>query len=234
MTPDLQRRDPRAVRKLFTRVAPRYRFMNTLMTGSQDGHWRAEAVRKAQIPAQGRVLDLGAGTGDLAREVLRQGAGRSVIAVDFTRAMMAAGRASMPAEIRWAQGDGLHLPFAADFFDAVVSAFLLRNVNDVQQLLRESWRVLRPGGHWVALETTPLQAGWMAPLASFHERRVIPWLGKMITGREEDYRYLAETSAHFLSTEALANLLRQAGFGQVGFERLTFGAVAIHWGIKVP
>ncbi|MBI4928927.1 MAG: class I SAM-dependent methyltransferase, partial [Anaerolineae bacterium] len=144
----------RAVQGMFTTIAPRYDLMNRLMTAGMDTAWRRNVIRRAQIVPGSRLLDLGAGTGDLAREALRQQPACRVLAADFTLAMMQVGKASYPAPSDWSGADALNLPFPDDSFDALVSGFLLRNVTDLERALREQWRVLRPGGRFVALDTT--------------------------------------------------------------------------------
>lgn len=220
------------VRGVFTRIAPRYDLMNRLMTGGQDVTWRRAVIRRAALPAGGRLLDLGAGTGDLAREALRQQPGARVVAADFTLAMMLAGRASRRGPDDWSAADALRLPYADGSFDAVVSGFLLRNVTDVAGALAEMLRVLRPGGRMVALDTTRPTENLLSPFVRFHMRRVIPALGTLVTGQRDAYTYLPVSSENFLAAEELLRRICAAGFEPAGFERRMFGTVAIHWGQK--
>jgi demethylmenaquinone methyltransferase / 2-methoxy-6-polyprenyl-1,4-benzoquinol methylase len=136
------------------------------------------------------------------------------------------------AEISWAAADAGCLPFPSETFDAVVSGFLLRNLSDLDRSLREQYRVLKPGGRIVTLDTTPPPAGMLAPLIRFHLHTVIPTLGQWIAGQAEAYQYLPDSTEGFLEPERLAGRLLDAGFYQAGFQRLMFGTVAIHWGIK--
>ncbi|HEX7974999.1 MAG TPA: ubiquinone/menaquinone biosynthesis methyltransferase [Anaerolineales bacterium] len=227
----------RYVQEMFTRIADRYDVMNRLMTAGQDVRWRQEVVRRADLSPTGRLLDLGAGTGDLSREVLRQHPGCRLVAADFTLEMMRIGRSHMaPGEpaalIEWVSADGLRLPFPNQAFDAVVSGFLLRNVTDVRLCLAEQYRVLKPGGRIVTLDTSPPPHSPLAPLIRFHLHTIIPTLGRMITGQAEAYNYLPNSTENFLEPEILAARLAGAGFSQVGFQRLMFGTIAIHWGVK--
>ena len=226
------------VQSMFTQIAPRYDLMNRLMTGGQDVHWRRDVIRHAALPPGGNLLDLGAGTGDLAREALRQGSQVQAVAADFTLEMMRVGRHRMrerdaAVEVRsWAAADALHLPFVNDYFDAVVSGYLLRNVIDLRASLLEQWRVLKPGGWLVALDTTRRRRSLLTPFINFHLHTVIPRLGGLMTGQAEAYTYLPETTANFLQAEQLAERFTAAGFKQVGFRRYMFGTMAIHWGKK--
>ena len=223
------------VQQMFTRIAPRYDLMNRLMTGGQDVRWRKEVIRRAAPPAGGRLLDLGAGTGDLAGEALRQAPGCQVVAADFTLEMMRFGQArGLPGQPvpGWSGADALHLPFSAETFDAVVSGFLLRNVIDVPKALAEQQRVLRPGGRVVVLDTTPPPRSLLTPFIQFHLHTIIPALGRLLSPDGAAYTYLPASTEAFLTAEALAERLVQAGFRQVGFRRLMFGTMAVHWGIK--
>jgi demethylmenaquinone methyltransferase / 2-methoxy-6-polyprenyl-1,4-benzoquinol methylase len=223
------------VRDMFTRIAHRYDLMNRLMTAGQDVHWRREVIRRAKVPSGGYVLDLGAGTGDLAREALRQVPDCYPVAVDLTLEMMRVGRArirSIDGIIEWVSSDALALPFPEHTFEVAVSGFLLRNVIDIERTLAEQYRVLKPGGRMVALDTTQPSENLLTPLIRFHLDTVIPKMGSWLAGDKEAYRYLPETTSNFLPAERLAVLIQQVGFQDTGFRRLMFGTVAIHWGRK--
>jgi demethylmenaquinone methyltransferase/2-methoxy-6-polyprenyl-1,4-benzoquinol methylase len=222
---------------MFARIASRYDLMNRLMTAGQDIAWRKEVIRRAVLPPGGRLLDLGAGTGDLVFEALRRFPGCRPVAADLTLEMMLAGRGRRAAQgpgrrILWCGADALHLPFPDRSFDAVVSGFLLRNVPDVRQALAEQARVLKPGGRLVALDTTRPRPSFFSPLVRLHLRLVIPLLGCLVTGAPEAYRYLPASTQGFLTAEQLAARLLEAGLGEIGFQVRMFGTVAIHWGRK--
>ena len=220
------------VRSIFSRIAPRYDLMNRLMTAGQDVGWRRMAIGLARLGPGSRLLDLGAGTGDLAREAVRQQPDCRVTAADFTLAMMLAGRRRPAARLDWSAADALHLPFPDESFDALVSGFLLRNVADLDQALGEQMRVLRPGGRWVALDTTRPRRSWLSPFIYFYMHTVIPTLGSLLTGQRDAYTYLPDSSEAFLRAEELITRLAAAGFKKATFHRLNLGTVAIHWGEK--
>lgn len=222
------------IRDLFSRIAGRYDLMNRLMTGGQDMAWRREVIRLAELPPAGRLLDLGAGTGDLAFEALRRDPRLCAVGGDFTLEMMRVGRRrSGGGRVRWAATDALALPFPDETFDAVVSGFLMRNVIDVERALAEQFRVLRSGsGRVVCLDTTPPPDGWLRPLIQFHLHTAIPALGRLVSGQADAYRYLPNSTENFLTAERLAERIAGAGFTQVQHRRLMLGTVAIHWGQK--
>lgn len=227
----------RYVQAMFTRIAGRYDLMNRLMTGGQDVLARRQVLDRAQLPPGGQLLDLGAGTGDLALEALQRDASASVVAADFTLEMMRVGKtrpaaAQAAGRLAWTAADATRLPFQDGAFDAVVSGYLLRNVIDLPRSLAEQHRVLRPGGWMVALDTTPPPENLLAPFIRFHMHTVIPTLGELLTGEGEAYRYLPETTEHFLAPERMAARMMEAGFRQVGFQRRLFGVMAVYWGRK--
>lgn len=220
------------VQGMFNRIAPRYDLMNRLMTGGQDLRWRRDVIRRAQLGPNARLLDLGAGTGDLAREALRQHPDCRALAADFTLGMMRMGQKRPPPLPDWSAADAQALPFDESQFDAVVSGYLLRNVSDLPLALREQYRVLKPGGWLVSLDTTRPRRNILTPFITFYLRAVIPLLGWLITGQRDAYTYLPSSTENFLRAEDLAQRLKEAGFVEVGFQRRMFGTMGIHWGRK--
>ncbi len=226
------------VQDMFTRISARYDLMNRVMTFGQDIRWRKEVIRRAMLPPAGKLLDLGSGTGDLAREALRQSPDCRVVAADFTLQMMRTGKhrlerhPSHQVSPLWSAADALQLPFPHGSFDAVVSGFLMRNVVDREQALTEQLRVLAPGGRIVILDTTHPARSLFSPLIHLHLHVIIPLLGKWIAGQRDAYTYLPESTEQFLQAEQLAAAMADSGFQRIGFHRLMFGTVAIHWGCK--
>ncbi|HEY3313541.1 MAG TPA: ubiquinone/menaquinone biosynthesis methyltransferase [Anaerolineales bacterium] len=219
------------VQDVFTRIANRYDLMNRLMTAGQDIRWRKEVIKLAGLKPNSRLLDLGAGTGDLARTALAQQPRAHVTAADFTFEMMRAGRKAEDA-FGWTNADALSLPFPANHFNAVVSGFLMRNVVDSQAALKEQHRVLRNGGRIVILDTTRPKRSLLSPLIWLHMHFIIPALGTVLSGQRDAYTYLPDSTESFLTAEALTSRMAVAGFKQLGFKRLMFGTIAIHWGTK--
>jgi demethylmenaquinone methyltransferase/2-methoxy-6-polyprenyl-1,4-benzoquinol methylase len=218
------------VQNMFTRIARRYDLMNRLMTGGQDIQWRRRVIQLTHLPQKARLLDVGTGTGDLAREALTQFPQAKVIAADFTLEMMRVGQRN--GRLNFASADALHLPFEDAFCDAVVSGFFMRNAIDLQKALQEQYRVLKKGGRIVILDTTRPKRNILSPFIWLHMHIVIPVLGRLLTGAKEAYHYLPDTTEGFVTAEELAVRMAAVGFRQINFERLMFGTIAIHWGMK--
>jgi len=222
------------VQDMFARIADRYDLMNRLMTAGQDVKWRRYVIEQARLPVNGRLLDIATGTGDIALEGLQQTPGLQAVGGDFTIEMMQAGK-RIPARksIQWAVSDTLALPFPDNYFDAVTSGFLMRNVIDVRGAFQEQMRVTKPGGHVVVLESSPPKKNVLRPFIRIHLNYGIPLLGKLITGDASAYRYLPDSTQQFQSPEALANIMRETGFEKVQYKMFMFGTIGIHVGQKV-
>lgn len=219
----------RYVRHLFTQIAPRYDLLNRLMTGWQDLRWRREAVRQLKIADGDLALDVGTGTGDVVLAMRKMYSQTRLVACDMTAEMIARARRRPHSEsIYWVIADAQHLPFASQHFDGVISAYLLRNVGDLDETLLEQRRVLKRGGRMVSLDTTPPPRGFLQPFICFYLQRVIPLMGRLLAGNSEAYTYLPDSTARFLSAEKLAERMQHCGFANVRFVRRMFGTMAIH------
>ena len=220
----------RYVQSMFTKIAHRYDLMNRLMTGGQDIRWRKQVIKLARLTPNASLLDLGTGTGDLAREALLQQPQAKVTAADFTVEMMRVGKKS--GNLQFSAADALNLPFKDTNFDAVVSGFLMRNVTDVQQALKEQYRTLKPGGRIVILDTTRPKKNILSPFIWLHMHFIIPTVGGLLSGERDAYNYLPDTTENFLTAEQLASRMIAVGFKKVDFKRLMFGTIGMHWGEK--
>jgi len=231
-------RDGDTIRRMFGGIAPRYDLLNRLLSFARDCYWRREAVAQARLPADGIALDVCTGTADMAIELARQypSAGR-IVGVDFCLPMIRIGaekvaRKGLTDRIRLQAGSAEALPFDADTFNAVTIAFGIRNVIDRRRGLAELWRVLRPGGVGIILEfATPRGPlfGWLYR-TYFHVG--LPWLGGLISGDAQAYRYLPASVSAFPGPQELAELMEEAGFRDIQFRTMTGGIVTLHVGRK--
>ncbi len=221
------------VQQTFHDIAQRYDRMNRVMTLGQDQRWRRELVKGLALQAGERLLDLGAGTGDLSFEAIRQQAGCHVVAADFTLAMLRLGQQGTGGELLpWTTADALCLPFPDESFDAVCSGFLLRNVRDLDQALREQKRVLKPNGRLASLDTSRPTRNWLSPFIKIYLNFCIPLLGSVIAGNRNAYQYLSASTQAFLTAEELAERMLRAGFRAVRFKRRMAGTIGLHWANK--
>ncbi len=218
------------VQDMFSRIAHRYDLMNRLMTAGQDLRWREQVVQRAGLKADARLLDLGAGTGDLAREALKQQPGAKVVAADFTLEMMRVGQ--LNGSLPWSAADALNLPFEDNTFEAVVSGFLMRNVGDIQRALKEQYRTLKTGGHIVILDTTKPRRNLASPFIWMHMRVVIPLIGGLLSGFKDAYNYLPDSTEKFITAKEMVVRMAAVGFKRINYEKMMFGTIAIHWGEK--
>ena len=216
------------IRQVFIEVAPRYDLMNDLMSFGIHRLWKANFARRVNARSGEVVVDLAGGTGDIARLLARSGA--RVLVVDPSIPMLAAGR--RPGEALLHVGaEGEALPFADQSIDALTISFGIRNVTRIEDALAEVHRVLKPGGRFYCLEFSRAAA----PIRPFYEawsRLAIPRLGALVAGSPAAYRYLVESIRRFPDQRAFAELIRRAGFEQVGWNNLSFGIAAIHAGRK--
>lgn len=224
------------VNSMFAQIAPHYDLMNRLMTFGQDQGWRKYVVRQADPPVGGKALDVATGTGDIAIELAKAvGPTGQVIASDFTLEMMfpGPGKAQRAGQnVEFLAADALKLPFADNFFDCVTTGFAMRNVVDIKAAFVEMRRVVKPGGRVVCLEVAKPDLALLRFLHQLYFNNIVPVIGRVISGASEAYTYLPDSAKNFPPPEKLKEIMEQAGFRYVRFRRLSFGAVAIHTGIK--
>jgi demethylmenaquinone methyltransferase/2-methoxy-6-polyprenyl-1,4-benzoquinol methylase len=226
----------RHVRDLFTAIAPRYDLLNHLLSLNIDRMWRRRAVDALEWEKRpaGRYLDACAGTLDLGAELAnRRGFGGLVVGADFVPRMLRLGEGKAPSGVlRASAADALALPFPAGAFDGAMVAFGVRNLADLDAGLRELHRVLGAGARLVVLEfTTPPWAPLRA-LYLLYFRRILPWVGGVVSGHRAAYDYLPASVDGFPAPDALVERLERCGFGGCGYRLLTGGIAAIHWGTR--
>lgn len=234
----------RKVREMFTEIAPRYDFLNHLLSLEMDRVWRARTARRLRPilqSADARVLDLCCGTGDLAFALARSGPAQ-IVGADFSHTMLVRAHAKRRTRMRqrgtrvpWGfiEADALRLPFDDASFDLATTAFGFRNLANYEDGLKEIRRVLKPGGTLAILEFTEPPPGFAGDLYRWYCRKVLPRIGGLLSGNMRAYKYLPASVARFFHPQELAALMRQVGFGSVDYQLWTLGSVALHTGLKL-
>lgn len=227
----------RAVREMFTSIAPRYDLLNHVLSMNVDRLWWNRTARTfAAILArpEARVLDLCCGTGDMTF-ALRRKAGKSsarILGADFSHAMLQrAAEKSKGTDLCWVEADALNMPFEDESFDLATSAFGFRNLTDYNAGLREILRLLRPGGECGILDFSE-PAGVMGPLYQIYFKHVLPRIGTMISGVRGPYAYLPASVERFPAPQDMLERMRNAGFREASWTPYTFGIAGLYRGKK--
>jgi len=225
----------RAVREMFTAIAPRYDLLNHLLSANIDKlWWRRTARTFTTILSRpgAKVLDLCCGTGDMAFALRRESAQAHISGVDFSHAMLvrAASKSAADRSIKpvpWVEADALQLPFPDESFDLVTSAFGFRNLADYDAGLREIHRVLRPSGEIGILECSEPN-GLLGKLYDVYFQSVLPKIGTLISGVQGAYSYLPASVARFPAPPQMMARMQAAGFREASWTPYTFGTAALY------
>ena len=223
------------VRSMFAEIAPRYDFLNHALSLNIDKRWRRAVIKKVRDRlnhADARALDLCCGTADLSLEL---GEISNTLGIDFCHPMLELGLKKVRAAdlpITLVEGDALRVPVADSVFDVVTMAFGLRNLESVEGGLTEIHRLLKRGGRAAILEFSRPRMPIFRSLFQFYFMRVLPRIGKAISGSEFAYQYLPESVQAFPDQERLASMMRAVGFSGVSYYNLFGGVAALHVGDK--
>jgi demethylmenaquinone methyltransferase/2-methoxy-6-polyprenyl-1,4-benzoquinol methylase len=222
------------VQRMFSEIAPRYDLLNHLLSFNVDKRWRKRAIAQLGIPRApaGSYLDLCSGTLDVAAQVTSAKAFQGfVVGADFAEAMLRAGSGKLARDVGApVAADALQLPLRDAGIAGAIVAFGIRNVADLDAALRETLRVLAPAARFVILEFSLPRMPLVRTFYAAYFNRVLPFLGRLISGHPTAYTYLPRSVASFPVEEVLAARMRSAGFANVRWMSLTLGVAAIHIG----
>lgn len=221
------------VRQMFNRIAPTYDLLNDCISFGMHRQWKAKACSLLQLHPGAKILDVCTGTGDLVKPLAQLvGPQGQVVGFDFSEEMLTVGRKRFAelSNTTFQQGDAMEMPFDTNTFDGAIVSFGLRNVRDIQRVLNEMSRVVKPGGWVVNLDTCPnpkLPGYW------FYFSTVMPIVGRLLSMDPTAYKYLSESTKNFLTPQALQRCFENAGLTNVKLHPLAFGSVSIQAGQKV-
>ncbi|WP_433221240.1 ubiquinone/menaquinone biosynthesis methyltransferase [Microtetraspora malaysiensis] len=220
------------VHGIFEKIAGYYDRMNFVLTLGRHERWCHEVAARLAPPAGGQLLDLATGTGVIALAAARRYPAAAVTGVDFSEEMLNRAKAKPGADaVRWQHADATCLPFENESFDGITEGYLLRNVEDLDGVLREQYRVLKPGGRIVILETCP-PSGLVKPVADLGVRVFVPLLGQVVARDRSSYSYLESSTLAFKSPQHIARILSGLGFRNIGWRKKFFDTNVILWATK--
>lgn len=239
---DQSPKEGRPLYKIFTAVPPSYDLINRLFTMRLDENWRIKAAKECLAGNPVKILDLCTGTGDLAIRLAKMSnEAQEITGYDYSEPMLdlAKRKASKNKKlrpIRFLQGDAAAMPFTDGYFDAIGIAFAFRNLtfknHDTPKFLSEIYRVLKPGGKFVIIESSQPQWPWLGGLFRFYTRFIVFPIGSMVSGNKSAYKYLSYSVIHYYQPEEICSLLTEYGFSEVTFKRLAGGISALHVAVK--
>lgn len=225
------------IKSMFDAIAPRYDFLNRLLSLRQDVSWRRQMIRAIRMPKRGTLLDVACGTGDVIIEALKQKPLSAACGVDFAPEMLMIARNKIAgtehaAPVWLLVANGLRLPFAAGSIDAVTIAFGIRNIIDRHSALAGFREVLKPGGTLAVLELNTPPPGLLRRLYLLYFEKILPAIGGLFSKNMGAYQYLPASVLNFPPPKAFAKMMQDAGFTDVAWKSLTFGIATVYIGRK--
>lgn len=226
------------IKEMFEKIAPKYDFLNHLLSLGKDIYWRQTLVSAMDIPPKSRVLDAACGTGDIAIEIIRQKKNNvSVYGVDFSKNMLKIAKkkvrnANLGSGIHFAAANAFHLPFNIKTFHAATIAFGIRNINAKTKVLKAFHNSLKPGGMLLVLELATPEKGALLSIYLFYFKKILPLIGRFFSKNSMAYKYLPSSVANFPNAKTFASIMRKAGFKEIKWKKMTMGIATLFVGIK--
>ena len=228
--PHAQPDKAKRVRWMFDKIAPTYEMINWLASAGRDAAWRRELIRRAEVRPDDAMLDIACGTGDVCRAFASAfPAPARIVGVDFAMQMLRLAVPRSNGVTRWCQGDARFLPFGDAAFSLITCAFGIRNFQDLDEGLREMWRVLHPGGRAIILEFGLPSTPVLRTLYRLYFNHIMPVAATLLArDRSGAYRYLPRSVLSFRDQAGIVSALRQVGFANVEVFPLTLGIVSVY------
>ena len=226
-----------SVQKIFTEVSKKYDLMNDVMSLGAHRMWKKRLVEMMNIQINDTIIDVGSGTGDLVKLILKENNHISIYSVDLNIDMMNEGKKNFNNEqlkkIQFINANAEKLPFENNFFDKYVISFCLRNITNVEKAIQEAFRILKPGGIFYCLEFSMPTSSIINVVYSKYKNKIIPYMGERIANNKNAYKYLEESISQFLHQDILLNKIKNVGFDKSSYINLFNGIVSIHKGFKI-
>lgn len=229
------------VKNIFSNVAKKYDLMNDLMSAGTHRLWKNNMINCIDFFDNIKIIDVAGGTGDIAFRIAKKAQEKSlnyqIEVVDINPQMLEVGRSravdmNLFSHLNFVENDGENLKFADESFDVFTIAFGIRNFTNIDKGLREAHRVLKKGGKFICLEFSKVEDIFLQKIYDTYSFKIIPKIGEFILKDHDSYQYLVESIRKFPDQKSFTKLIENAGFSRVGYQNLTFGACAIHWGFK--
>lgn len=231
-TVDLEKKES-LVQGVFSEVASKYDLMNDFMSFGLHHSWKRQLIEELSPAKEELLLDVAGGTGDISAMYLNYGGGGATVC-DLNENMLEFGQQKLSEmNIKWVLGNAEQLPFEDNQFDHYAISFGIRNVTNIDKALKEAYRVLKVGGKFACLELSNVNIPILRRIYDLYSFKIIPKVGKIVTGSEDSYQYLVESVRKFPKAEQFKQMIEEAGFYGVNYIKLSFGVVAIHVGYKV-
>lgn len=229
------------VKDIFSNVAKKYDLMNDLMSAGTHRLWKNNMINCIDFFDNIKIIDVAGGTGDIAFRIAKKAQEKSlnyqIEVVDINPQMLEVGRLravdmNLFSHLNFVENDGENLKFADESFDVFTIAFGIRNFTNIDKGLREAHRVLKKGGKFICLEFSKVEDIFLQKIYDTYSFKIIPKIGEFILKDHDSYQYLVESIRKFPDQKSFTKLIENAGFSRAGYQNLTFGACAIHWGFK--
>ena len=221
------------VQKVFSDVANNYDLMNDVMSFGAHRLWKKLFIDIVNPSAGDKIIDVGSGSGDLVLEILKRGLKLKVDMVDLNKVMLLEGKKRIKnVNVKFYQQNAENLSFLDNIYDKYLISFCLRNITDIDQSLKEAFRILKPGGQYYCLEFSRPNSFILANIYSYYKSNIIPTFGKIFSNNQDAYNYLNESIDLFPKQDELKKRIESAGFKSVKYTNLFDGIVSIHTGYK--
>ena len=196
--------------------------------------WKKELVNLMNIQTKDKIIDVGSGTGDLIKLILKKKLINTVYSVDLNNEMLSfAKKKFINQKIKFIKANAEKLPFQNNYFDKYIISFCLRNITNINKSINEAYRILKPGGIFYCLEFSTPESNIIDSMYKNYKKNIIPWIGAKVTNNQKAYKYLDESIDLFPNQERLLNKIKEIGFIECNYINIFNGIVTVHKGFKV-